>query len=77
MSDDIQDSELIYELEADPPPAEKFFAALQHVLASFVGVITPTLIIGGVLGLGEQIPYLISMALMVSGVEQLSKLKNL
>ena len=25
MSDDIQDSELIYELEADPPPAEKFF----------------------------------------------------
>ena len=24
MSDDIQDSELIYELEADPPPAEKF-----------------------------------------------------
>ncbi|MBT5440068.1 MAG: xanthine permease XanP, partial [Candidatus Marinimicrobia bacterium] len=48
----MSDSELIYELEADPPPAEKFFAALQHVLASFVGVITPTLIIGGVLGLG-------------------------
>jgi len=68
MSDETLDSELIYELEADPPPAEKFFAALQHVLASFVGVITPTLIIGGVLGLGEHIPYLISMALMVSGV---------
>ena len=67
MSDETLDSELIYELEADPPPAEKFFAALQHVLASFVGVITPTLIIGGVLGLGEHIPYLISMALMVSG----------
>lgn len=28
----MSDSELIYELEADPPPAEKFFAALQHVL---------------------------------------------
>ena len=23
----MSDSELIYELEADPPPAEKFFAA--------------------------------------------------
>ena len=49
---ETQDSELIYELEANPPNAEKFFAALQHVLASFVGVITPTLIIGGALGLG-------------------------
>jgi xanthine permease XanP len=63
-----QDSELIYELESNPPLAEKFFAALQHVLASLVGIITPTLIIGGVLVLGSEIPYLISMALMVSGV---------
>ncbi|MGO3282365.1 MAG: nucleobase:cation symporter-2 family protein [Psychrobacter sp.] len=31
-------------------------------------IITPPLIIGGALGLGEHIPYLISMALMVSGV---------
>ena len=31
---ETQDSELIYELEANPPNAEKFFAALQHVLAS-------------------------------------------
>ncbi len=38
----MSDSELIYELEANPPAAEKFFAALQHVLASFVGIITPT-----------------------------------
>ena len=76
MSVETQDSELIYELEADPPPAEKFFAALQHVLASFVGVITPTLIIGGVLGLGEQIPYLISMALMVSGVGTIIQAKK-
>ena len=77
MSDgETQDSELIYELEANPPTAEKFFAALQHVLASFVGVITPTLIIGGALGLGEQIPYLISMALMVSGVGTIIQAKK-
>ena len=62
---ETQDTELIYELEVNPPAAEKFFAALQHVLASFVGVITPTLVIGGALGLGAEIPYLISMALMV------------
>ena len=59
----MSDSELIYELEADPPPAEKFFAALQHVLASFVGVITPTLIIGGALGLGEQVLHFLAQFL--------------
>ncbi|WP_259639426.1 solute carrier family 23 protein, partial [Pseudomonas syringae] len=41
--------------------------AFQHVLASFVGIITPPLIIGSTLGLTQYMPYLISMALMVSG----------
>ncbi len=63
-----QPSELLYPLDAKPGAMESTFAAIQHVLASFVGIITPTLIVGGVLGLGEHIPYLISMALMVSGV---------
>ncbi|MCY0963986.1 uracil-xanthine permease family protein [Parathalassolituus penaei] len=61
-------SDLLYPLDSRPGIAESSFAAIQHVLASFVGIITPTLIVGGVLGLGEHIPYLISMALMVSGV---------
>lgn len=61
-------SELLYGLHDRPTPAKAFLGAVQHVLASFVGVITPSLIIGGVLGLGEHIPYLISMSLMVSGV---------
>lgn len=68
MSTDAPQSDLIYGLDARPAPLAAFFAALQHVLACFVGIITPTLIIGGVLGLGEQVPYLISMGLMVSGV---------
>jgi len=59
---------LVYGLNSTPPPLEASFAAFQHILASFVGIITPTLIIGGVLGLGSEIPYLISMALVVSGV---------
>ncbi|WP_026957525.1 uracil-xanthine permease family protein [Aliagarivorans taiwanensis] len=62
------DTELVYQLEDRPQPAVALYAGLQHVLASFVGIITPTLIIGGVLGLGDYLPYLISMALMVSGV---------
>ena len=60
--------ELIYGLEDRPAPGPAAFAALQHVLACFIAIITPTLIIGGVLGLGSEVPYLVSMALIVSGV---------
>ncbi len=60
--------DILYTVDDKPGLVESFFAALQHVLASFVSIITPTLIIGGVLGLGSEIPYLISMALFVSGV---------
>lgn len=62
------DSDLLYGLDDKPPIPTAILAALQHMLASFVGIITPTLIIGGALGLGAEIPYLISMALIVSGV---------
>jgi len=70
-------SELIYRLDDKPSAKASFFAALQHVLASFIGIITPTLIIGGVLGLGSEIPYLISMALMVSGVGTIIQAKKI
>ncbi|MFB9216324.1 uracil-xanthine permease family protein [Vibrio sinaloensis] len=63
-----KDSDLIYALDDRPEPKAATWAAIQHVLASFVGIITPTLIIGSALGLAEHVPYLISMALMVSGV---------
>lgn len=62
------ESDLIYGLDDRPAPAPAIFAALQHILASFVGIITPPLVIGAVLGLADHLPYLISMALMVSGV---------
>jgi xanthine permease XanP len=61
-------SELIYGLNDRPKPLAAILAALQHVLASFVGIITPPLVIGSALGLTAHLPYLISMALMVSGV---------
>ena len=61
-------SDLIYGLNDRPKPLPSLLAALQHVLAAFVGIITPPLIIGSTLGLTDHLPYLISMALMVSGV---------
>src|ERR1700733_6437489 len=43
--------------------------ALQHVLAMFVGIITPPLIIGGALKLSAgDTAYLVSMSLFVSGL---------
>ncbi len=61
----IPNSDLLYGLDDKPPIPAAILAALQYMLASFVGIITPTLIIGFVLGLGAEIPYLISMALIV------------
>jgi xanthine permease XanP len=62
------DGEIIYGLADVPAPGPSVLAAFQHILASIVGIATPSLVIGGVLGLGEHIPYLISMSLFVSGV---------
>ena len=59
---------LLYGIDESPPFTPSLLAAIQHVLASIVGIVTPTLIIGGALGLGEHVPYLIAMSLMVSGV---------
>ena len=67
MEQENEKLELVYGLEDKPSPLETAYAALQHLLAIIVGIITPTLIIGGVLGLGERIPYLISMSLIGFG----------
>lgn len=63
----LDNDDLIYGLNDRPKPWTALLAAFQHVLASFVGIITPPLIIGSTLGLTQYMPYLISMALMVSG----------
>ena len=60
---------LIYGLNDRPPLRETLFAALQHLLAIFVAIITPPLIIAGALGLDvETTSFLVSMALFASGV---------
>ena len=65
---DEKNGGLLYGLEQRIPPLPAFFSALQHVLAGLVGIITPPLIIGAALGLGEWLPYLISMSLLASGI---------
>ena len=61
--------ELIYGLEDRPPLRATLFAALQHLLAVFVAIITPPLIIAGALKLDlDTTGFLVSMSLFVSGV---------
>ncbi len=61
--------ELIYGLNDRPPLRETLFAALQHLLAIFVAIITPPLIISSALRFDlDTTAYLISMSLFVSGI---------
>lgn len=61
--------ELIYRLEERPRFAEALFAAIQHLLAIFVAIITPPLIIARALQLEmETTSFLVSMALFASGI---------
>lgn len=64
-----RNSDLIYGLNDRPPPLEAIFVAFQHVLAAFVGIITPPLIICSSLGLDpSNTSYIISMSLFASGI---------
>lgn len=62
--------ELLYPLHARPPLAETALVALQHVLASFAGIIAPPLIIAReALELdAAETGFFVSMALLASGV---------
>lgn len=71
-------ADLIYGLDDRPPIPEAIVVALQHVLASFVGIITPPLIIGGALGLDPvDTGYIISMSLFVSGIATFIQCKRI
>lgn len=65
---DQRESGLLYGLNEKIPTIPALFTAIQHMLASIVGIITPPLIIGSTLGLNEYLPYLISMSLFASGL---------
>lgn len=66
---EVAKSGLIYGLNDRPPLRETLFAAAQHLLAIFVAIVTPPLIIASALKLDtDTTSFLVSMSLMVSGV---------
>ncbi|MEB3357482.1 MAG: nucleobase:cation symporter-2 family protein [Synechococcales bacterium] len=71
-------SDLIYGLDDRPPALEAAFVALQHVLASFVGIITPPLIICSAIEADPATTgYVISMSLFVSGIATFIQCKRI
>lgn len=62
--------QLIYGIEGRPPFLAALFAALQHLLAIFVAIITPPLLIASGLKIEDLKVkgFLVSMALFASGV---------
>ncbi|BES86937.1 xanthine permease [Pectobacterium araliae] len=76
-ADAPQRSELIYRLEDRPPLPQTLFAASQHLLAMFVAVITPALLICQALGLPAQdTQRIISMSLFASGLASILQIKT-
>ncbi|EHU9459447.1 uracil-xanthine permease [Vibrio vulnificus] len=70
-------TELIYQLNDRPPLPQTLFAALQHLLAMFVAVITPSLIICQALGVSaEQTNTIISMSLFASGISSFIQIRT-
>lgn len=64
-----ESTDLIYQLEDKPPIISAFLSALTHLLAIFVPMVTPALIVGGALQLPvDMTAYLVSMAMIASGV---------
>ncbi len=77
VSDNGKSSDIIFGLNDKPPAFQAFLAALQHMLAIFIAIITPPLIIGGALQLPPDMKaYIISMALFVSGVATFIQVKK-
>ncbi|MCD8547997.1 MAG: purine permease [Aeromonadaceae bacterium] len=69
MDSQAHAQDLVYKLNDRPPLPHTLFAALQHMLAMFVGIITPPLIITSTLGLNaDDTRYIVSMSLLMSGI---------
>lgn len=63
------EADLVYRLEDKPPFLNAIVSAVTHLLAIFVPMVTPALIVGGSLQLPvEMTAYLVSMAMVASGI---------
>jgi xanthine permease XanP len=74
----LEPADLIYALDEKPPLRLSLFVALQHVLAVFVGIVTPPALIARILELpSADGAFLVSMALLASGVGTILQTKQL
>ncbi|EAR53794.1 putative xanthine/uracil permease [Photobacterium sp. SKA34] len=72
-----RNSDLVYGLNDRPPFAQSLFAATQHLLAMFVAVITPSLIICQSLGLPtSDTNTIVSMSLLASGIASFIQIRT-
>jgi xanthine permease XanP len=73
----LEPVDLIYGLNDKPPLRLSVFVALQHVLAVFVGIVTPPALIARILDLpSADGAFLVSMALLASGLGTLLQTKQ-
>jgi NCS2 family nucleobase:cation symporter-2/xanthine permease XanP len=73
-----RETEVLYKLEDRPPFYETVVLSIQHMLAMFVSIVTPPLIIAGAAGLDPlETGYFVSMALIISGITTFIQVKQI
>lgn len=74
----MKTTDLIYSLDDKPPFSEALFAALQHLMAIVVSIMTPALIVCGALGIGvADTTYIVSMSLLISGIATFIQIRRI
>jgi xanthine permease XanP len=64
-----QGSEVLFDLESQPPLRVALGAALQHLLAIFASIVAPALIVCGLCGASPELTrHVAGMSLFISGV---------
>ncbi len=77
-AEEERETEVLYKLEDKPPFYETVVLSIQHMLAMFVSIVTPPLIIAGAAGLDPiETGYFVSMALIISGVTTFIQVKQI
>ncbi|OQX29511.1 MAG: xanthine permease XanP [Spirochaeta sp. LUC14_002_19_P3] len=78
MQQEALKQDMIFGLEDKPNIPTAIFAALQHLLAIFIGIVTPPIIICGALGFDLATKaFIINMALFASGISTLIQARRI
>lgn len=72
------DLDIVYKIDDCPPLLTSILLAIQHILAAFGGIVAVPLVVGGALGLPiEDVAYLVSAAIFVSGIATFIQAKGI